>query len=179
MATGESWPKAHRRPSREDAMADAECAEWKEGGSRWFGAAAMSCCCGAADYGLWKGWRQMFSPTAIRCPVLRLTPDGLSVAMPWWRRVVDSDPMLGKLQKERFAGTEQKKRSGVPADKGPASTRPGRAPTMNSPPLQSIKAMGQWQATISTFLARARAQGPAAAPRSVRVWAGAATMTLA
>lgn len=109
MATGESWPKAHRRPSREDAMADAECAEWKEGGSRWFGAAAMSCCCGAADYGLWKGWRQMFSPTAIRCPVLRLTPDGLSVAMPWWRRVVDSDPMLRRhrAKKEKWSLSRQ------------------------------------------------------------------------
>lgn len=154
-------------------MADAECAEWKEGGSRWFGAAAMSCCCGAVDYGLWKGWRQMFSPTAIRCPVLRLTPGGLSVAMPWWRRVVDSDPMLGKLQKERFAGTEQKKEKWSPSRQG------ARAPTMNSPPLQSIKAMGQWQATISTFLARARAQGPAAGTTQCESLGWAATMTLA
>lgn len=32
MATGENWPMVYRRPSSEDAMADAECAGWKEGG---------------------------------------------------------------------------------------------------------------------------------------------------
>lgn len=109
--------------------------------SRWFGAAAMSCRSGAVDYGLWKCWRQMCSPAAIRGPLLRLAPDGLSVPMPWWRGVVDSDPALGKLQKERSANPEQKRISGVPADNGPAS-RPGRAPTTNSPPLQSVKALG-------------------------------------
>lgn len=138
----------------------------------------MSCRSGAVDYGLWKCWRQMCSPAAIQGPLLRLAPDGLSVPMPWWRGVVDSDPALGKLQKERFANPEQKKISGVPADNGPAS-RPGRAPTTNSPPLQSVKALGPMASHNLHVSGQGQGRpGPAAAPRSVSLgWA--ATMTLA
>lgn len=83
----------------------------------------------------------MCSPAAIRGPLLRLAPDGLSVPMPWWRGVVDSDPALGKLQKERSANPEQKKDKWSPSRQW-ARQQAGPGAHHEFAPLQSVKALG-------------------------------------
>lgn len=174
MATGESWPRAHRRPSREDAMVDVECAEWKEGN---LGGSGRRRCLVAAVPSIMG-----FGRVGGRC--FRRRPDGarcLTVCRSQCRGGVELSTQirpLGISKKERFAGPEQKKEKWSPSRQG-ARQQAGPGAHHEFAPTPASRPFGQWQATISTFLARAwAAQGPAAAPRSVSLgWA--ATMTLA
>lgn len=78
-------------------------------------------------------------PYGARCCVLRLT-----VCRSQCRGGVELSTQirpLGSSKRNAPPTPSKKKISGVPADNGPAS-RLGRAPTTNSPPPQSVKALG-------------------------------------
>ena len=166
MATGESCPRAYRRPSCEDAMVDAECAGG--GDRRWFGA-TVSCRHSAVDYGLWDvgGRCSCQRPCGARCCVFHLTVcrsqcrGGVGVVV--W----DPRPFLVKLQMERSPSprSTKKKRSGVAADKGPPACRAGRPP-----PLQSFKA--PWANGKSQSPRFWPGPGTGCGTEPMQVWAG-------